>query len=294
MKNFDDLICSHLNESIVDIPRNSLDTSVWEFPEDRYPIIHPIIKTQIENDMKDIQDKIKVSRVYIMGSITTNRYSSMSDIDVNVQVKSQNELEKMDVLDVVKRINGRLATGTTHPINYYIFEGDYDYTKVDGGVYQLDSERWLKDPKIVKNDMSLMIKKYNKSINNVYLETEELRRDILDLEELKSLSKDEVSELQKLVDNKMAEIEADLEEILNTYSHLKQARKIAYNKQMTPEDIRKFGRKNKLPENVIFKLVEKYYFGEFVAKIKEIYSDHDLNDADIKKIKKAGKELWGK
>ena len=42
---------------------------------------------------------------------------------------------------------------------------------------------------------------------------------------------------------------------------------------MSPDEIRKFGVKNRLPKNVIYKMLEKYHYLKFFKKLNEIMED---------------------
>ena len=75
MNNFDKFFNDVLNESIIDIPRNSLDPTVFEFPEDGPPIMHPIIKTQILNDIEQLKDLVPVMLFFAIGSILSKNYT---------------------------------------------------------------------------------------------------------------------------------------------------------------------------------------------------------------------------
>jgi hypothetical protein len=50
---------------------------------------------------------------------------------------------------------------------------------------------------------------------------------------------------------------------------------------MTPEEIKTFGRKNQLPKNVIYKMLEKYHYLTIYKKLKEILEDGKVTDAEI-------------
>ena len=56
---------------------------------------------------------------------------------------------------------------------------------------------------------------------------------------------------------------------------------------MTPEEIKTFGRKNALPKNVIYKMLEKYHYLTFYKKLKDILSDGEITDAEINSIDEA-------
>ena len=54
---------------------------------------------------------------------------------------------------------------------------------------------------------------------------------------------------------------------------------------MTPEEIRQFGKKHKLPKNIIYKYLEKYHYLKFYKKCKEILEDGKVTDKEIDSLK---------
>ena len=127
MSNFDKFCNSifnnkwELSESVIDITRNSLDPSVWEFPDDNLPILRPSIKLQIIDIIETIDgmSDIILKDFFIVGSILTKQYSPNSDIDINVQIdEGITDLAREALFQFIRRVNGSLAIGTTHPINF--------------------------------------------------------------------------------------------------------------------------------------------------------------------------------
>ena len=51
---------------------------------------------------------------------------------------------------------------------------------------------------------------------------------------------------------------------------------------MSPDEIQKFGIKNRLPKNVIYKMLEKYHYLKFYKKCKKILDDgSEVSDDEI-------------
>ena len=81
--------------------------------------------------------------------------------------------------------------------------------------------------------------------------------------------------------------------LLNTYKNSKMLRRMAFDQFMTPQEIRVYGSKNQLPENILYKLLEKYYYVKFIKKIESILDDKDaLELSDVPKIKQIMGDLW--
>ena len=58
-----------------------------------------------------------------------------------------------------------------------------------------------------------------------------------------------------------------------SYEKIKQNRRNAFAKTVTSKEIREYGAKNRLPENVIYKLLEKYHYLEFLKNVEDIVGD---------------------
>ena len=53
---------------------------------------------------------------------------------------------------------------------------------------------------------------------------------------------------------------------------------------MTPDEIRSYGIKNRLPKNVIYKMLEKYHYLKFYKKCKKILEDGIVTDKEVKDL----------
>lgn len=100
------------------------------------PVLNAGIKAQIVEDVLNLRRSIGINKIYIIGSILTRNYTRRSDIDVTIEVNKEDldpdtgimGVEK--VIQLLTALNGKLAVGTTHPINYYITT-DFDEDNAD-------------------------------------------------------------------------------------------------------------------------------------------------------------------
>jgi hypothetical protein len=59
----------------------------------------------------------------------------------------------------------------------------------------------------------------------------------------------------------------------------------AFSKDMTPSEIRKYGIKTRLPGNVVFKLLERYYYLDLYKKIRSIMgNDNKLSHSEFEQL----------
>ena len=284
-----------LSESVLDIPRDGLDPSVFQFPEVGAPIINNRIKQQIIRGVEQVHSIIPVLDYFVIGSILTPKYNDFSDIDINCEVQSvPNATALENIISLLKNINGSLAIGTQHPINLFVVQGEYDLSKTEAA-YDIANDRWIKEPNVQTFNVRKFMGRIKNEFSTVDLATAELRRDLIDFKELDSLSDDDIGNLEHEIKLVLSNIEADVTSIIKMYDNAKLLRKNAFDKTMTPKEIRSFGEKNNLPANVLYKMLERYYYKDLVAKLKDsIGEDEVVEKEDIPDIKKTFQDFLDK
>jgi hypothetical protein len=139
------------------IPPNSLDPRVWYFTADGGdPILQPGIKQQIIRDIDRINEaeqqyvKTRVWNYFMVGPIVKEGSTKYCSINIVVQINKTNldDMLKEHILNAIKDINGRLATGTQHPIHYIPTIREFN-TNDYYAVYHPYTEEWLKKPRFL-------------------------------------------------------------------------------------------------------------------------------------------------
>jgi hypothetical protein len=281
-------------ESVIDIPRDSLDADVFQFFDDgRQPILKDGIKAQILKDIETIKETVPVVRFYGIGSVFTPNYKEDSDIDINVQVDIHDldSISAAEILQSLKRLNGKLAVSTQHPINYFCITDEFDWDKAEA-VYDIVNERWLKAPQIINPDVGSYVIKFQETLRSIDLGTGELRRNLIDFEDIKRLKTRNIQQLHDLSEKKLEEIEENLGQLVGVYHDVKILRKLAFDRMLTPQEVQMYGSKNMLPENIIYKLLEKYYYIRFLKRLQEVLEERDGGIFDVSKLGKIGKAFW--
>ena len=291
---FDSIIQSHFKESVVNISRDSLDETVFQYREMGLPILRDAIKLQIIKDVDQIRTVAPVVNFILIGSILTKNYEKTCDIDVSVQVDPEviDEISTADLMHLLTQLNGRYAIGTTHPINYYIITHEFDTDKAEA-VYDIINEKWIKAPQDYDPDIEKWVVKVRDTLSSIDVATGELRRDLIDLNELKQLNTKDIKKLKLLMKQKLYQIEELLNRLVNTYKDIKTMRHMAFDRFMTPQEIQLYGSQNKLPENILYKLLEKYYYIKFIKKLESILDENDALDlTDAHRIQKIMGGIW--
>ena len=79
----------------------------------------------------------------------------------------------------------------------------------------------------------------------------------------------------------MEEIEDSINDIVKIGDGVDADRRAAFDKDMSPDEIRQYGIKNRLPKNVVYKMLEKYHYLKFYKKCKKILDDGKVSDKEI-------------
>lgn len=294
MNTFDKLVYRGLSESVINLTRDNLDPTVFQFIEGGIPVLREAIKVQILKDVDEIRGTLSVVNFFIIGSILTKNYDSNTDIDVTVQVDSEtiDSIATAEIMHLLKRINGRLAADTSHPINYYIITEEYDESKAEA-IYDIVNDRWVKTPKTYEPDIEKWSTKFQETLKSIDIATGELRRDLIDINEIEHLDTKNIKRLRLMMKQKLSQMEELLNQLIGTYHNAKTLRHMGFDRFLTPQELQQYGSRNNLPENILYKLLEKYYYIKFIKKIESILDERGaLELTDIPQIKKVMSDLW--
>ena len=286
-----------LRESIIDIPRSVYAPLVFDDANTSNPKIKQSVLDMIENQIKEFETEYPVIKIALIGSILTKRYRNDADLDINVLFdvpadKAEDERIRLSkqYLSVSNpdNIQGKDIPGSQHPVNYYFITDQETYddqnSKADA-VFDIRGNKFIKRPDDFDFDINLYLKDFEKKVQELDVVKGELKRDIVDYNELSELKPGEIKNLQDKLDIKLKEIEASLEDIINIGDLVDAERRTAFDTDMSPDEIRTFGVKNRLPKNVIYKMLEKYHYLTFYKKCKKILDDGEVSDAEIDSLK---------
>ncbi len=285
-------------ESIVDEPRKTYAKDVFELSTSRNPKIRKKIKDAILAGIKKFETIAPSIRVRVIGGILTKQYNEESDIDVNVLFDvptAQRETIHKKLRKKAAELNGKSAPGTKHPINYFVLVSDEAYdlaNQMADNVYDLQKDEFEKKATVRPIDLNDYMTDFHDRVSKVDILTGELRRDVIDYVSLKKLSRKEVSGLGGKVKSKLDEIENDIAGLVSSHKEIRSERMAGFMKTLTPEKLRKYGSSNALPKNVIYKLMEKYYYLQFFIQLEKIIGDDGkLSPKEADKVVAATKEF---
>ena len=287
-----------LKESIIDIPRKTYAPAVFDKENTPNPVIKPSVISMIEKQLAEFEKDYPVLKYTLIGSILTKRYRKDADLDINILFDVPADKAEDERLRLSKKylsssnpdnIQGKLIPNTEHPVNYYFLTDEKTYDDQNGkadAVFDIKNQKFVKRPEDYVFDMELYLKDFNAKVHEIDILKGELKRDIIDYDELSELKPDEIKDLEKKVKEKLDEIEEGLKDLGDIYDVVDKERRNAFDTDMTPEQIKTFSIKNRLPKNVVYKMLEKFHYLTFLKKCKKILDDGQVTDDEIKSLKK--------
>ena len=279
-----------IQEAVIDIPRRTYAKGVFDNADTDNPKLKQTVLDIIENQIKQFNDIRPVLKYSLVGSILTKNYRDDADLDINVLFDvplPDRDVIRKELAKSLRNINGALVPGTKHPINYYIItDPNVKETndKMADAVFDIKNNTFIRKAKEFKFDAKRYAADFEKRVKEIDVVQGELKRDLIDYKELKELNPDDILNLQELINEKLDEIENGIKQLVDIGNTVLKDRADAFATDMTPEEIKTFGRKNQLPKNVIYKMLEKYHYLTFYKELKDILEDGQVTDAEIQSI----------
>ena len=286
-----------IKEAIIDTPRQTYATGVFDNADTNNPKLKPAIIDMVKKQVEEFEKEYPVLKIGLIGSILTKRYRDDADLDFNVLFDIPKEKQEEERLRLSHQflsasnpnaIQGKLIPGTRHPINYFFISTNEvydDQQKKADAAFDPIKNKFIKRPEDFEFDPSLYVKDFDIKVHEIDVIKGELKRDIIDYKQLKSLTINDVLNLQDKIKDKLDEIEYDIELIIKVGDKVDAERRKAFDTDMSPDEIRQYGIKNRLPKAVIYKMLEKYHYITFYKKCKKILEDGIVTDKEIDSIK---------
>jgi predicted nucleotidyltransferase len=280
-------------EAVIDIPRRTYAKGVFDDADTNNPKIKDSVKSLIDKQIEEFETEYPVVKIGLIGSILTKRYREDADLDINVLFdvpKDKREDERLRLSQKYlsaknpNNIQGKLIPGTKHPINFYFItdmKTYQDQEKKADAVFDIEDNEFIKRPEEFTFDPSMYVKDFERKVQEIDVVKGELKRDVIDYRELEGLTNDDVLNLQDKINTKLDEIEDSIRDIIKIGDGVDAERRAAFDKDMSPDEIRKYGIKNRLPKAVVYKMLEKYHYLKFYKKCKKILDDGKVSDKEI-------------
>ena len=280
-----------IQEAIIDIPRRTYAKGVFDNADTNNPKLKQGVLDIINNQIKQFNEIKPVLKYSLVGSILTKTYRDDADLDVNVLFDvplPDRDVVRKELAKSLRNINGTLVPGTKHPINYYIItDPNVKETndKMADAVFDVKNNTFIRKAKDFKFDAKRYAADFEKKVREIDVVQGELKRDLIDYKELKELDPNDILDLQELINTKVIEVEDSINHLVAIGDEVLKDRATAFATDMTPEEIKNFGRKNQLPKNVVYKMLEKYHYLTFYKALKDIIKDGEITDTELDSIK---------
>jgi predicted nucleotidyltransferase len=283
-----------LAEAVIDPTREGLDPAVFDCPNglDRGCRMKAEIRRQILDQVENITAAIgqEAQAVYVKGSILSRQWLDRSDIDVLLELDAEiSDGEYARIKEHLKeRYDSRvLAVGTEHPLQFYASHGPFDASKADG-LYDLRREEWHLGPYDLHVDVvGRYLHDFEAAVSQIDLTKSELERDLIDYEIFRELADEDVADVEQHLLQKIDEIDDGVEELIALFQRTSDLRDHAFEKELTPQEIREYGSKNALPANVVYKLLERYHYVNLMKQLKRLRKKQGPVDSpkDVEQVK---------
>jgi len=275
---------SFFTESILDPERPTLSPQV--FVLDSEPKLKDVARDQILSGIKTLSKSMQIIDYTMIGSTLTKRYTEDSDIDLNILI-----LAAGDSMELAKKIaaenSGKFLTGTRHPINYHVLNDKKDFDTANDsadGVFDIAKNKFVRTP----TESPFHVEQYFDAFKTVVSTLESLKTELkdalIDYSFLKTVQQQDASKLRRLIKNKLDEIEQDAQHLASLHDRIVLDRNKGFQKKLTPTEIQLYGTKNRLPGNVIYKLLERHHYLEFLHAVESVLDDGAISDDDAQKL----------
>jgi len=260
------------NESIIDLPRKNFDTTVF-LTDQAKPSVRPDVRQQILDLASEYSQWGRINEIMLIGSILTKQYNPNTDLDITILMEpfSEESFVAAQTRSAISQSGDDLLTGTEHPVTVFPRQ-EWDDSKADQ-IYDILRDEWIKQTELSSLDVDNYMKSFSDYVHHIDLEKGELERDVIDYNMLQDMGQEDIQGLSNMVTKKIAEIDDSVKKLSGSYKTIHSLRKMAFAKEMTPQEIRDYQVKNKLPANVVYKLLERYHYNRFLQALSKVLKD---------------------
>lgn len=280
-----------IEESVLDLPKESLDPTVWTKNESGEFHLTDDAQMKIQLAVDWLVDKYNVSIdfIHIIGSIASNTYSDESDIDVHIVSKRLykdkeaefNSLMKKDYKDNYVQLHQDDALIGTHQIELYVQYNEFK-NMASAGCYDFINKMWLVGPDMKPTDYDPYSHLYSMIMNDSSKVFTKIGSIILKAYELAIVCKN--AKDQKFIDEQTSELVHLLKQSTELFNDVKQARSVIDNPSSKEDALAKRSSDEWKKADSTFKLLGKfgyiYIMKSFAKLYKKIENGETIDDLD--------------
>lgn len=270
-------------ESILDTPKEGLDSAVWKMSDDGKYGLTDTAETVIQEIVDYEREKfgMKNVSVRITGSITSNQYSDDSDIDIHISFSGLTD-ENSDDLNKVMRAdfeeNYRNSSPREsynigdHPVEVYFQANPYqDLMSV--GCYDFVQKMWLVGPDLKPIDFDPYSEFYSEDMEYVKDVIIDIRNIILKCYETAMVIKN--SSDGEFRYGEFHTLKKTMEEAVDIFNAAKQCRKVYSSPKSVEDALKKRDSKKWKIADSSFKLMDKFGYLKILKRFSTILDKID-------------------
>jgi len=266
----------NLTESVIDPKQIELSKHVFKDGK-----LIPSVRFKILRGWGQINKIGPTGHVLIVGGIGTLNYTKESDIDITIKWIGPADNFKAAQKTAIS-LSGKEFAGT-HEINYSVQQNIYpDYFDA---IYDVITDHWLKGPSEAGINVDRYIQRFEQVASTITTDKAELLSDLTDYRALNHTTNEDRKKIQELIELKLEEIENNISSLGDQYLEIWAARKGAFDEPDINE-LKEYGRRNALPDNVIYLLLRKYCYLHFLHTIYKI-SDNGMQKSELDDVEDA-------
>lgn len=274
----------YLEESIIDPHHDRLAPEIFE--QGPFPQLKPTVRDQIRRGVShlDAHAGIRVIEYRLIGSILTHRYSSESDLDINILIDGGLN----NAVKVAAQLSGKPVPGSPYVVNFHVLNQRVVWNAANkdaDGVFNVEENKFERVPKDRPFDVGIYWQDFTRIASAIQTISGRLKEDVLDYKALRKASRSDLKNLRGKALQKLRELKKTAISLVDIYKIIKQERDNLFAKELTKKDIIKYGEKNRMPINVIYKLLEKYHYLKLLNSISEIIGhDGTVSPSEVKEL----------
>jgi predicted nucleotidyltransferase len=276
-----------LQESVIDPDRHINNVAIFDLGNE-IKLKHNV-RAQILAGIGKLSRHMNVKDYTLIGSILTHYYAEDSDVDINILV-SNKDSEMHEIRNITVQHSGKFVEGTKHPINFHVLNDESDFKNANDSadaVFDISTNTFIRQAINRPFQVEKYMSKFKKLVSEIDVLKQDMVEDLIDYKELKLLSKESIVKLQAALEAELKEIEDGALGLIDLYDKVKTDRADAFARPLTTKDIQEYGTKNRLPPNVVYKLLERHHYMTFLHNVKEIIgSDNKLSKDEADELSK--------
>ena len=282
------------------------DRFVFSDPLSEMPTLRDEVRRAILIYIDNIRHYLPVQGVKIIGQSLLPCHPQDCEIDVLIEVGGKTIYytpgfgdDKMhSAYKDLSLIQNTPLPGNPHTLMFTVVnspekEGEKGYPDYDD-VYDVENNVWVKHDGLkavdmenaMKADVEKFLNDLSRRVAVIDLKVHNVTNNIADVEDLeKRFRAKQLPELKKQLESRLSQIESDVKTIIRRYERLNKQRAGEY-KNADARKLSELAKRAELPDDVVYRLLERYCYVELSKKLNEILDEGPVTADTVVDLKK--------